>query len=208
MNNQTPNTTCFDWNPSLSDLRDELTQIVDKIEPVYCCLAQGFATTLLQYIPLSRVADILCNPSLPTKDIRFIKLLSLFLWSSNKSSSWFSGLIEASWREQMPWPLEGSAPWISRSLSEQKLYPMALSNGTWKQMLTCILDSHREGSSRNIVVFLGSESPAVSNTSPTQILDHFSDCPVKYRVFSGLRQELLLAESVQRDILQVCEEFL
>ena len=65
---------------------------------------------------------------------------------------------------------------------------------------------HQESHTENIIVFVGAESPTTSSFSPAQLHHHYSNTNVRHRIFSELRQELLLAESVQRDILWVCEE--
>ncbi len=208
MTNQSSKSGVFHWDPSLPELKYELAQIGEDITSVHCCIAQGFAATLLQYIPVSRVKDILGNPTLPSKDIRFIQLLSRFLWSSTHTSQWFTRLIETSWKEQLQWPLQGSAPWVSRLPTEQDQYTGTITNGTWKQIFRRILDTHEQANPMNIIVFLGSESSVISSTSPSNLHCYYSSSTVRYRVFCGLRQELLLNEVVQRDILQVCEELL
>ena len=208
MNNQSADPETFHWTPTMSKLQEELRNIASELSAVSLCVAQGFAATLVHYLPLERTGDILCNPSLPTKDVRFIRFLSGLLWSSTKTSLWFSNLIESSWRENLTWPLQGPSPWVSQCPIEQARYPLRITNGTWKLIFGCILKVQQESLPENTVVFIGSESPTTSSFSPAQLHHHFSGSNVRHRIFSELRQELLLAESVQRDILQVCEELL
>lgn len=207
MNNQSL-TGSFHWAPTLDDINREFNQLTDQLHSVHCCIAQGFAATLIQYLPLSRMGDILCNPTLPAKDLRFVQVLSRLLWSSTKTSNWFTKLIEASWKEHLQWPLQGPSPWVSHLPSEQTQYSLMITNGSWKQILQRILQANKTYHPQNIVVFLGSESPALSSASPVQICEHFSSSSTRYRIFSGFRQELLLADLVQQDILHICRGFL
>ena len=54
----------------------------------------------------------------------------------------------------------------------------------------------------------GAESTTISGASPFDLQEFYSASQVKHCIFSGERQELLLAESVQQDILQICMEIL
>ena len=95
MTNQSHDDTLFHWNPSHMILQQELSVIAKQVEaPIHCCIAQGFAATICEYINIPRTGDILCNPSLPTKDIAIARLLSRFLWTQTGSTKWFQKLIE------------------------------------------------------------------------------------------------------------------
>ena len=207
MTNQSQGKEVFHWNPSKSALEQELSAIGKMIEgPLHCCIAQGFTATLSGQLPVERTIDILSNPSLPTKDITIARMLSRLLFRSNTSTAWFRKLIEKSWSEQLQWPLSGPFPWISRSKQEQIRYPLPLSNATWQQVLTHIMHPSRDYTPIQVIVLLGSESGAMSGASPVELQKHFSNSTVRHSIFYGERQELLLAESVQQDILQTCKE--
>ena len=209
MTNQSLMNQVFHWNPSTLALKQELSAIGEYIEgPIHCCIAQGFAATICGQLHIDRNCDILCNPSLPNQDISIARMLSRLLWGPTNSTTWFQKLIETSWAEQLPWPIYGPSPWISSSEQEQMRYPLKLSNATWKQVLTQILDVTRVYSPANIFVYLGSESGTISGTSPVELQKHFSNSIVQHCIFYGERQELLLADSVQQDILQTCKEYL
>ena len=74
MNNQSADSETFHWTPTLFSLQQELKRIASELNSVSLCVAQGFAATLVHYLPVQRAGDILCNPTLATKDIRLVKL--------------------------------------------------------------------------------------------------------------------------------------
>lgn len=194
------------WAPSIHALETDLETCLQRCEESYvCCIAQGFGATIAQKLRCTRSMDILCNPSLSESDIEVARRLSSFIFPATAQSLWYNSILRSTWKENLNWPLVGQSPWLDPSEDTQKKLSRTPTNGTWRCMLNLIQTSSYTSTPDNIVIFTGSETK-LSALSPEQLSSRFPDSRIQYQIFSGLRQELLLAESVQQDILRVCKE--
>jgi len=204
--NHSTDTDTIHWMPSSEELEHELKILHQYFESSYvCCIAQGFGATIAQKIRCDRGIDILCNPSMPGHETEMARHLSSLLIGSTKQSTWFNSLLHSTWKESLSWPLNGPSPWLSALPETQTLLALTLTNGTWKRVLSLIQSTRYTVSPNKIVIFTGSET-TLSALSSENLPASFTNSTIQYQIFSGLRQELLLAESVQQDILKVCKE--
>ena len=189
------------WAPTLSDIQQEFAILEKQFpnEPPTVCIGQGIGARLLNWLSFNRRIDVLCSPVFPDTEIATVNLIArLLLWKSNKHSPWFNRLIESSWLEALPQPTKGSAPWLSSSVEEQQRLQGRISNGTWKSIFN-IIQHPVPFNAKETHILLGGQSPNQNLTTLYNTLE--AEQYIYHRYYPERRQELLLAESVQRDIL-------
>lgn len=204
--NHAIDTDTIHWMPSAEELEHELKTMHQYCESDYvCCIAQGFGATVAQKLRCSRDMDILCNPSMAGHETEMARRLSSLLIGSTNQSRWFNSLLHNTWKENLSWPFHGPSPWLSVLSETQTLLARTPTNGTWKRVLQLIQTTSYTASPNQIIIFAGSET-TFTELSPENLAARFTDSSIQFQIFSGLRQELLLAEPVQQDILKVCKE--
>ena len=201
--NQSSDPTIFDWSPSI----DHLERALSLQDTSYSwVIGEGIGAHLIDSLHLNVTHSIRCNPTIATMELHLLKhLVSWTCWQPQKSSRWLNRVIESTWVENLPQPIAGVRPYIDRQSVIQALFPLSLSHGTWNALLK-MLCQPSQGSSQHISIFLGSEHVS-ANSSLHAIKTHYSKAKsLKHTYFPQRRQSLLLAESVQRDILTLCME--
>ncbi len=189
------------WNPKLSDIQQDISVLETHLPKKNWrgCVGQGIGARLAKWFTFERQLDILCNPVFPDTDIAAAKLLAnLLLWRNTKQSRWFTQFIESAWLDALPQPTEGVAPWIAPLPTEQQTLYRPISNGTWKSLFS-IIQHPVQFKSNDTHIFLGGQSPNQNLATIYGSLNHGNN--IYHRYYPDRRQELLLAESVQRDIL-------
>ena len=206
MNNLSQNPDLFHWNPQSSDIQSELQDITGTIPVLSACIGQGLGARLLEWLPIDRTCDLLCNPTFPTADLTVLKFVTHFLnWYSKGHTQWLTNLIHQSWTDSLPFPRKGLAPWISSDVALQSIPSQRVTNGTWHTIFQVVLTTPNWNTVDHILL-MGSESPTVETFDATKVHSYCSGSQCSYKFFNGQRQELLLAEPVQQDILQFCKE--
>lgn len=203
-NNQSNNPTVFDWSPSIDTLQGEFSSYQDT---TYCwVIGEGIGARLIDILPLRTTQSIRCNPTVPSTELHILqRLVSWTCWQPQQTSSWLNRIIESKWNDNLPQPTHGVRPHIDPQSVVQELFPFALSHGTWNALLTMLCQPSK-GSNHQISVFLGAEHVSANN-SLQAIKAHYSKATsVVHTYFPQRRQSLLLAESVQQDILSLCME--
>ena len=206
MNNLADNPESFHWNPTSSDIQSEFQEITESLPVISVCIGQGLGARLLEWLPFHRTQDLLCNPTFPTSELTILNLVTHVLNLYSKGyTRWFNNLIHQSWIDALPFPANGSAPWIASDVKRQTLSGQQPTNGTWRSIFQIVLTAP-EWKLINRILLMGSESPTVETFDAAVVESYCSGSQCSYTFFSGQRQELLLAEHVQQDILQICKE--
>ena len=206
INNLSVSPESFHWNPASSDIQSELYEITKSLPVLSVCIGQGLGARLLEWLPIHRTHDLLCNPTFPTAELSVLNWVTYVLnLNTAGHTQWFNNLIRQSWIDALPFPTNGPAPWIASDVERQTLSGQNLTNGTWRSIFQIVLTQPKWNSNDHILL-MGSESPTVETFTAAKVHSYCSGSQCSYKFFSGQRQELLLAEHVQQDILQFCKE--